>query len=126
MTPQPHEHLLRRLAIGDEELLEALLGAGPPAAGVAGLDSRSCALVRLAALVALGAPSASYQWCVATALAAGASDEAVAAVLVALVPVVGSVRVGAAAPEVALALGCEPPDPDLQPDGAWARKPVIE
>ena len=110
MTGPSHEHLLRRLAIGDEELLEALLGTGLSTTSVPDLDGRSCALVRLAGLVAVGAPPASYQWCVAAALAAGASDEAVTGVLAALVPIVGAVRVVSAAPEVALALGREAPD----------------
>jgi hypothetical protein len=51
--------------------------------------------------------SVSYQWSVTWALAAGASDAEVVAVLVALAPIVGRVRVMAAAPEVALAIGCD-------------------
>lgn len=104
MTEGEHE-LLRRLAIGDERVLESLLGIGLSPVGVPGLDGRTCALVRLAALVALGAAPASYEWCVAQALAAGASDDSVIGVLAALAPVAGLVRVGEAAPEVSLALG---------------------
>ena len=102
-----HEELLRRLAIGDAAALESMLGCELSPDGVPDLDGRTCALVRLAGLVALGASPASYQWCVADALAAGATDPAVVGVLRALVPVAGTVRVGAAAADVALALGWE-------------------
>jgi alkylhydroperoxidase/carboxymuconolactone decarboxylase family protein YurZ len=44
---------------------------------------------------------------VAAALAAGATDEEIVGVLAALVPIAGTVRVGSAAPEVALAMGCD-------------------
>jgi alkylhydroperoxidase/carboxymuconolactone decarboxylase family protein YurZ len=40
-------------------------------------------------------------------LAAGASDAEVVAVLAALAPIIGSARVNSAAPEVALAIGCD-------------------
>jgi hypothetical protein len=40
-------------------------------------------------------------------MAAGASDGEVVAVLETLAPIVGSVRVSSAAPEVALAIGCD-------------------
>jgi 4-carboxymuconolactone decarboxylase len=115
-----HEELLRRLALNDEAALEDVLGVPVRGDGVPGLDPRTRALVRLAALVALGADPASYQWAVADALAAGACDDQVLGVLVTLAPVVGRVRVGAAAPEVALAIGHDldlPMDraPDLPP-----------
>jgi 4-carboxymuconolactone decarboxylase len=98
---------LRRLAIGDVRLLESVLGADLSAGGVPDLDARTTSLVRLAGLVAVGAPSTSLQWCIADALAAGATDGAVLGVLAALVPVVGTVRVAAATPDVLVALGGE-------------------
>lgn len=48
------------------------------------------------------------------ALAAGATDDEVVDVLSVLAPVVGVPRVSSAAPEVALAIGCDlgmPPEP---------------
>ncbi|MFO7279577.1 MAG: carboxymuconolactone decarboxylase family protein [Thermoanaerobacterales bacterium] len=109
-----HQELLRRLALNDEGALTALLGTSLAATGPGGLDARTAALVRLAALVALESASASYQWCVAGALAAGATDDEVVDVLSVLAPVVGAPRVSSAAPEVALAIGCDlgmPPEP---------------
>ena len=106
MKPE-HEDLLRRLALNDEGVLESLFGTGFADAQRSELDAKALALVRLAGLVALDSAPASYQWTVATALAAGATDAEIVAVLAALVPIAGAVRVGSAAPEVALAMGCD-------------------
>ena len=108
-----HEDLLRRLAVNEEAVLASLLGAASADDESAGLDAKTAALVRLAGLVAVDSAPATYQWGVTSALAAGASDGEVVAVLAALAPIVGIVRVNSAAPEVALAIGC---DVDL-PDG---------
>jgi 4-carboxymuconolactone decarboxylase len=107
-----HEDLLRRLALNDERALEWLLGMRLDDPAPTGLDARTTALVRLAGLVALDAAPASYQWGVTAALAVGATDGEVVGVLAALAPVVGVVRVNAAAPEFALAIGydVEPAD----------------
>jgi len=102
-----HEDLLRRLALNDEGALESLFGAGFADAQRSELDAKALALVRLAGLVVLESAPASYQWTVAAALAAGATDEEIVGVLAALVPIAGAVRVGSAAPEVALAMGCD-------------------
>jgi alkylhydroperoxidase/carboxymuconolactone decarboxylase family protein YurZ len=97
---------LRRLAVSDPGVLEALRGADPAAAaGRCRLDGKTVAFVELAALVALGAVPTSLQWAVANALAAGATDEEVVSVLVALAPMVGTVRLESAVPDVVLALG---------------------
>ena len=45
------------------------------------------------------------EWCVGRALAAGASEDEITDVLLAIVPVAGLGRVVAAAPDVAIALG---------------------
>jgi 4-carboxymuconolactone decarboxylase len=102
-----HEDLLRKLALNEEGVLASLLGTEVIDGEPAGLDAKTAALVRLAGVIALEAAPATYQWCVTSALAAGASDGEVVAVLEALAPIVGSVRVSSAAPEVALAIGCE-------------------
>ena len=102
-----HEELLRRLAVHSDEVLESVLGmylserAGP------GLDPRTGGLVRLAGCVSSGASPQSYEWCVSTALDAGATVEDVVGVLVALAPIIGVSRVNRAAPDIALALGIE-------------------
>ena len=64
-----HEEQLRRLALHDEALIESVLamplrgpaGRGPP------VEPKTHALVRLAALLALGAAPVSYQWSVEAA-----------------------------------------------------------
>ena len=102
-----HEDLLRKLALNEEGVLASLLATELIDGEPAGLDAKTAALVRLAGLVAVGSAPASYQWCVTSALAAGASDAELVAVLAALAPIVGSARVNSAAPEVALAIGCD-------------------
>jgi 4-carboxymuconolactone decarboxylase len=104
---QEHEDLLRRLALNDEgvldELLRTTLAGGRPEE----LDAKSLALVRLAGLISVESAPASYQWGVAAALAAGASDGEIVGVLVALAPIVGTARVTSAAPDVAAAVGVD-------------------
>jgi len=62
------------------------------------------ALLRLAALVATGSPGCCLQWSVGWALAAGATQDEIADVLLAIAPVAGLGRIAAAAPDVATAL----------------------
>jgi 4-carboxymuconolactone decarboxylase len=77
------------------------LGADPEAghAGKAGLDARTRALVRLAALVAADGSETSCDQAVATALDHGVTHDEIAGVL-ALVPGAGAARLSAAAPAV--------------------------
>jgi alkylhydroperoxidase/carboxymuconolactone decarboxylase family protein YurZ len=102
-----HEDLLRKLALNEEGVLAPLLGVDLAGAEPQGLDAKTAALVRLAGVIALESAPATYQWSVTSAMAAGASDGEVVAVLETLAPIVGSVRVSSAAPEVALAIGCD-------------------
>jgi 4-carboxymuconolactone decarboxylase len=95
------EHL-RRLAIHDEALVGSLTAADALAAS--GLDERTAALVRIAAAIALGAPTASFQHAAALALAAGATKDEIVATLEAVAPVTGTPRVVSSAPRIALAL----------------------
>ena len=69
------------------------------------LDPQSIALVRLAALVASGAPAASYALNLAVASEVGLGVEDVRGVLAAIAPVVGTTRVVAATGRIVLALG---------------------
>jgi 4-carboxymuconolactone decarboxylase len=75
-----------------------------------GLDPRSFALVKIAALVAIDAPPASYLWQVSNALEAGATPGDLAGVLRAIAPQVGGPKIAAAAPELMVALGLSLPD----------------
>lgn len=101
-----HIDLLRRLAINDERMLEKLVGAAtltPEIDPV--LDPRTLALVRLAAVAAVGGAVATYGAQVDAAVDAGASAAEIVDVLVGVLPVVGIPRVVSAAPKLALALG---------------------
>ena len=103
--------LLSALAQGDPDLLAAGLEIRADWRARSGLDGRGYALVKLAALIALDAPPASYVWQVANALAEGATPEDMLGVLIAIAPQVGGPRLVAAAPELMLALGLTlPPD----------------
>jgi alkylhydroperoxidase/carboxymuconolactone decarboxylase family protein YurZ len=74
------------------------------------LDPRSFALVKIAALMALDAPPASYMWQVGNALEVGATPEDLIGVLLAITPQIGGPRAVAAAPELMVALGLALPD----------------
>ncbi len=93
------EHL-RRLAVHDEALLEAIA-----VDGTAFIDGRTAALLRVAATIAVDAAPSSFQHAVALALAAGATSDEIVASLEAVTPVTGAARVVQCAPKVALALG---------------------
>lgn len=69
------------------------------------LDARTLALVRLAALVAVGGAVPSYGAAADAAVDAGASAAEVVDVLIGVLPVIGAARVVAAAPRLAMALG---------------------
>ena len=101
---------LAKLALGDPDLLAAGLEVRAEWKERSGLDARSYALVKLAALIALDAPPASYVWQVGTALQAGATPEDIIGVLIAVAPQVGGPRLVAAAPELMIALGLSLPD----------------
>jgi len=94
---------LRRLAFN-----LAAADTNPPADDWLGtsLDPKTLALVRLGAVAALGGGAvASYGALTDEALAAGASVADVVDVLFGVLSIVGTARVVAAAPELALALG---------------------
>jgi 4-carboxymuconolactone decarboxylase len=69
------------------------------------LDAQSIAMVRLAALVASGAPAASYALNLAVAGDVGLDAEDVRGVLTAIAPIVGTSRVAAATGRIVLAIG---------------------
>lgn len=69
------------------------------------LDAQTLALVRIAALVASGAPAASYALNLEVAGEVGLTGDDVAGVLAAIAPIVGTSRVVAAAGRIAMAIG---------------------
>ena len=102
-----HTELLRRLSLNDERVVaDVLSGACTQSPGLDRiLDPRTLALVRLAALVAVGGAVPSYGAQADDAVDAGATDAEVIEVLVGIIPVVGLPRAVAEAPKLALALG---------------------
>jgi 4-carboxymuconolactone decarboxylase len=106
VTEETHD-LIRGVARHEPDVIEALLRARVDNLDASGLDSRTYALVSIAALIAQGSPGASYVWHVGFALDGGVTTEEILGVLVALGPTVGTTRVVAAAPEIALALGVD-------------------
>jgi len=74
-------------------------GAAVPAPGI-GLEVRTYALVRLAAVVTAGESGEGYDRHVAAALDHGVTRDEIIGVLVALLPTVGVTRVTAAAPDI--------------------------
>ena len=103
-TVRFHE-TLRRLAMIDEDFIEdeARLGLGP--ASSSALDAKTAALLRVAASVASGSPPVCLEWTAGRAMAAGATEDEIADVLLVIAPVAGLGRVVCAAPDVATALG---------------------
>jgi 4-carboxymuconolactone decarboxylase len=103
-----HEEQLRRLALHDEAAIESVLAMRlrwAPPDGAQLLSPKTQALVRLAALLALGAAPVSYQWCVEAALDANATTEEILGTMIAVAPISGIARVVQATPDVALQLG---------------------
>ena len=105
---------LAGLSAGDIDLMAEGLEYREQWRHTSGLDARSFSIAKIAALVALDAPPASYQWQVQNAVAAGVSPKDILGVLFAIAPQVGGPKVMAAAPEIMLALGL--PLPGDSPD----------
>ena len=97
------EHVLRRLALNDERSVRSLLSeASWPARE---LDAKGRALVRLGALLSVGAATVTLRCNVELAHAAGATEAEILAVLLSIGPAIGEAQTVAAAPRLALALG---------------------
>jgi 4-carboxymuconolactone decarboxylase len=99
---------LRNLAINNARFTEDCVGGA--GAESPELDAKTLALVRLAALVAVGGAVPSYGAQADAAVSAGATAVEIVDVLVSLVPIVGLPRVVAAAPKLAMALGYDTDD----------------
>jgi alkylhydroperoxidase/carboxymuconolactone decarboxylase family protein YurZ len=94
------------LAINDEGALDSILQVAGHEGLDPGLNAATASLIRLAALLALHPTPQSLHWAVGVALAAGATDDEIAASLVTVAPIIGLARVNWAAPELAAALDC--------------------
>jgi 4-carboxymuconolactone decarboxylase len=111
------QETLRRLAMIDEGFVEDEAGLGLEPAAALALDLRTAALLRVAVSVAIGSPGVCLEWSVGRALAAGASEDDIADVLLAIAPVAGLGRIVCAAPDMATALGYDVAAALEEPDG---------
>jgi len=99
------QETLRRLSMVDERFVEGEVGLALRLDEASSLDAKTRELVRVSSAVAIGSPAVCLEWIATRAMAAGASEDEIADVMLAIAPVVGLSRVVAAAPDVATALG---------------------
>jgi 4-carboxymuconolactone decarboxylase len=107
---QDTHEVLTGISVGDVSVLDTAIGMRELGREVTGLDGRTYALVKIAALIALDAPPASYAWQIGNALDEGVTPEDILGVLRAVAFQVGGPKVVAAAPEIMLALGLALPE----------------
>jgi 4-carboxymuconolactone decarboxylase len=99
------DELLRRLALNDRRTIAVAIGAAPPSECLTSrLDAKTTALIRLAALLSVGAPTVACRATVEDARAGGSTDEEIVDVLLAIAPGIGAARLVEAAPRLALAI----------------------
>ena len=117
-----YEERLRSMALSDDRFVASVLGMGQDTIQASGLDPKTHAMVRLAALLAVDAAPSSYNASAELALASGASLDEIVGVLIAVAPTIGLGRAVSAAPELGLALGYDveaaleaPPGTDGRP-----------
>ena len=99
------QEILRRLAVMDEGVVQDQAGLGLGQAGPWVMDPKTAALVQMGALVAIGSPAVCLEWGVSRALAAGATEDEITDVLLAVAPAAGLGRAVGAVTDVATALG---------------------
>jgi len=97
------------LAVGDVDILKEAVDIREAEQHSSGLDPVTFGLVKVAALIALDSPPASYLWQIANALDAGATPADILGVLRAVAPQVGGPKIISAAPEIMVALGLSLP-----------------
>jgi alkylhydroperoxidase/carboxymuconolactone decarboxylase family protein YurZ len=89
---------------GESPVLEQLAKMTTDSIEASGLDPKTLMLVRIAGLIAVDAPPASYLLNVGIAGEAGVDAEQVQGVLIALAPIVGTARIASAATKLVRAL----------------------
>ena len=89
----------------ETEVLDLLTRMTADSLEATNLDAQSLMLVRIAALVAVDAPPASYLLNLEAAGEVGVDAEQVSGVLTAVAPIVGTARVASAATKMVRALG---------------------
>ena len=110
------QEILRRLAIIDEGVVQNQAGLGLGQAGAWVMDPKTAALVQMGALVAIGSPSVCLEWGASRALAAGATEDEITDVLLAVAPAAGLGRIVGATVGVADGLGYDVQEALVDPD----------
>jgi alkylhydroperoxidase/carboxymuconolactone decarboxylase family protein YurZ len=105
------------MAKGDAPVLEALTDINAVSLARTDFDPATLILVRLAALVAVDAPAASYVAHVGPAAESGVTLDQAQDVLVAVAPIVGTPRTLSAATKIIEALGLAIELAETSPDG---------
>ena len=119
-----YQERLRSIALSDDRFVASVLGMGEDTIEASGLDPKTHAMVRLAALLAIDAAPSSYNASAELALASGASLDEIVGILIAVAPTIGLGRVVSAAPDLGLALGYDvdaalEAQPEADGRGAW-------
>jgi 4-carboxymuconolactone decarboxylase len=111
------QETLRKLAMIHEGFVQDKSRLGLDLARTSALDPKTAALIVVAVAVAIGSSSFCLQWSASQALAAGASQDEIAAVLLTIAPMTGLGPVIAAVPDLAIALGYDVEAALEDPDG---------
>ena len=99
------QEFLRKLAMIHEGLVQDKARLGLDLSRVSALDPKTAALIVVGVVVAIGASAACLHWSASRALAAGATQDEITDVLLAIAPVAGLGCVVSAAPDIAVGLG---------------------
>jgi alkylhydroperoxidase/carboxymuconolactone decarboxylase family protein YurZ len=89
----------------ENPVLDTLAAMTAESVARCGLDANALVAARIAALVAVDAPAASYLMHVGTAMDAGVTLEQIQNILIAVAPIVGTPRTASAALKITEALG---------------------
>ena len=89
----------------ENPVLDTLAAMTAESVARCGLDANALVAARIAALVAVDAPAASYLMHVGTAMDAGVTLEQIQNILIAVAPIVGTARTASAALKITEALG---------------------
>jgi len=99
------QEFLRKLAMIHEGLVQDKARLGLDLSRVSALDPKTAALIVVGVVVAIGASAACLHWSASRALAAGATQDEITDVLLAIAPVAGLGHIVSAAPDIAIGLG---------------------
>lgn len=119
----PAEDLLRRLALNDEKALGRVLTRRVGADRHSELGAKLELLVRLAALLAVGAATPSLREAAEQAFAAGATRDELVDVLVSVGPTIGLASLVASAERLATAIGYDMENGHRHGSGPGGRDP---